>query len=90
MMRWGSLELIVDIDVARHVIRIAFRASGELQSLFSLLKAHCNPDEYESFAKAIATAIASINLEVMDRAIATHPDLESEIEASIAKHERYL
>jgi hypothetical protein len=60
----------VDIDVARHVIRAAFRSAGELDSLLSLLKAHCTADEYTTYAKAIATAIASIHLEVMDKATA--------------------
>lgn len=80
----------MDIDVARHVARACFRSSGELESQLNLLKAHCSAEEYTTYAKAIASAIASIHLEVMNRVTAAHPQLESEIEASIAKHGRYL
>jgi hypothetical protein len=42
------------------------------------------------FSKAIATAIASIQLEVVNRLTAAHPALESEIETMIGKYNRYL
>lgn len=80
----------MDINVARHVVRACFRSSQELENLLSLLKGHCSADEYTKYAKAIASAIASIHLEVMNRVIAAYPQLESEIEVSIAKHGRYL
>lgn len=80
----------MDIEVARHVVRAGFRSARELDSLLSLLKMHCGAEEYAVYAKAIARAVASIHLEVMNKAIAAYPELEGEIEASIARYERYL
>ena len=80
----------MDIDVARHIVRTAFRSGRELESLLSMLKAHCKPDEYNGYAKAIAAAVASIHLEVINRVTADFPALEAEIEAQINKHGRYL
>jgi hypothetical protein len=50
-----------------------------------MLKAHCKPDEYDSYAKAIAAAVASIHLEVINRVTVDFPALEAEIEAQINK-----
>jgi hypothetical protein len=80
----------MDADVARHVVRVAFRSARELESLLGLLKSNCSPDEYQTYAKAIATAIASIHLEVLNRVTASQPGLEAEIDADIKKHGRYL
>ena len=80
----------MDIDVARHVLRVAFRSAGELQQLLPVLKKSCAADEYEAYAKGIAAAVAEIALEVTNRVIADHPALETEVEADVAKHGRYL
>ena len=57
----------MDIDLARHVVRIAFRSSRELGGLLGVLKAHCDPDEYEGYANAVAAAISSIQLKIVGR-----------------------
>ena len=80
----------MDIDVARHVIRIAFRSGRELETLLDLLKENCNANEYQAYAKAIATAIASIHLEVVNRVTASFPELEGELETTVKKYGRYL
>lgn len=80
----------MDIDVARHIVRSAFRSGRELESLLNMLKAHCKPDEYNAYAKAIGTAVASIHTEVINRIATDFPQLESEIEAHIDEHGRYL
>ena len=80
----------MDIDLSRHVIRIAFRSGRELEGLLSLLKEHCSADEYQTYAKAIATAIASIHVEIVNRITSSQPELENEIESVIAKYDRYL
>jgi hypothetical protein len=80
----------VDIEVARHVVRAVFRSSRELQELLELLKGHCSEEEYTEFALAIAASIASAHLEVMNRVLAVHPNLEQEIDAAIKKYHRYL
>jgi hypothetical protein len=80
----------MDIDLSRHVIRIAFRSGRELEGLLGLLKEHCSADEYQTYAKAIATAIASIHVEIVNRITSSQPELENEIESVIAKYDRYL
>jgi hypothetical protein len=80
----------MDIDLARHVVRAAFRSSHELGELLPVLKEHCSEEEYRAYTKAIATAIASIQLELTNRAASEHPGLEQEIEVSMNKYGRYL
>lgn len=80
----------MDIDVARHVIRACFRSGRELETLLDLMKEHCDEQEYASYATAIATAIASIQVEIVNRIADSHPGLESEMEAVISKYGRYL
>ena len=80
----------MDIDVARHVVRACFRSGRELESLLDLLKEHADAQEYGTYAKAIATAVASIHVEIVNRVASAHPGLEEEIEAVIEKYGRYL
>ena len=80
----------MDISVARHVIRASFRSGRELEALLDLLKQHCGADEYQTYATAIATAVASIQVEIVNRITSSHPDLEDEMEAVISKYGRYL
>jgi hypothetical protein len=42
------------------------------------------------YAKAIGSAIAALQLDVMNKLMTDHPGLEAEIEASITKYGRYL
>lgn len=80
----------MDINVARHAVRVSFRSGRELQGLLGLLKEHCSADEYKTYATAIATAVASIQLEIVNRTTSLHPGLEDEIEATVSKYGRYL
>lgn len=80
----------MDIDLARHIVRVNFRCSRELQDLMQLLKQQLPEAEYKVQARGIATAIASMGDALMNRAVAARPELEREIEASMAKFDRYL
>lgn len=80
----------MNADVARHVVRAAFRSSRELSDLLPLLKAHLNQVEYQNYAKAIAAAIAAIQLEVLNLVTVGRPELETEIETQISKYDRFL
>jgi hypothetical protein len=80
----------VDVAVARHVLRGAFRASRELQELLPALKAECGAEEYDAWLKAIATTVAEIGLSVTNKATDAHPELEAEIEAQIERYGAYL
>jgi hypothetical protein len=76
--------------LARHIARAAFRASREIGDLMPFLKQHLPEHEYLHYAHAIATAVAAIQLELLNKLAADHPGVQAEIEASIAKYDRYL
>ena len=80
----------MDINVARHVLRTAFRSSGELQQLLPVLQKSCAADQYQAYAKAIAAVLAEITLELTNRVVAEHPVLEAEVEAHFTEHGRFL
>ena len=79
----------MDIDLARNVVRGAFRSARELQGLLPALKDGCQAEEYERYLKGIARAIAEISFEVTNKVIAEHPELVAEIDAGIAQHGEY-
>lgn len=79
----------MDIETAREVVRAAFRSSSELQKLLGTLKGRCRPDEYQECARNIAAAIDTIGVSLIDKVLAEHPELSSEIETSISKDGRY-
>ena len=79
----------MEIDIARDVVRAAFRSSSELQQLLATLKGRCRPEEYQVYARNIAAAIDAIGVSLINKTLAEHPELKSEIEASIAKTGRY-
>ncbi|ALA17023.1 MULTISPECIES: hypothetical protein [Chelatococcus] len=77
-------------DLARHVIRVAFRNAAELQGLLVLLKEHCSAEEYKVYAAGIASAIDGIGAGLTNKVLSSHPDLAEEIEASLAKYDRLI
>ena len=79
----------MNIDTARLVLQAAIRSAGELQQLLPMLKERCPPEEYKIYLKAIATVLAEVSLKVTNRVVAEHPELEAEVEASIARNGRY-
>jgi len=80
----------MDKEVARSLIRAAFRSSAELQSVLGTLKQQLRPDEYKKRALASASASDAINRALFDPALAAFPDLSKEIEESLTKHGRHL
>ncbi len=80
----------MDTELARHVIRAAFRSGRELETLLGLLKGHCTAAEYKTYSRAVATAMDSIHRELTDRVASSHPKLKAEIESSIKKYGRVL
>lgn len=79
----------MDVEVARDMLRAAFRSSSELQKLLQSLKERCAPDEYKVYARRVATAIDTIGTALIDNALAEHPELKSEVEGRIAREGRY-
>jgi hypothetical protein len=80
----------MDADTARLVVDAAMRSSAQLQELLPRLKEKCSPQEYDTYLKAIATAIAEISLEVMDRVFHEHPALEAEVDDRVEEQRRRL
>lgn len=80
----------MNIDLARHMVRVAFRAGRELEGALAALKQGCPPEEYRDLACGIAAAIDGINVALIDRGVAADPDLEAEIEEAIGRYGRYL
>jgi hypothetical protein len=77
-------------DLARHVIRTAFRTARELSGLLAMLKQYLDEEEYKAYARRIATAIYTIDVELIDPLYASQPGLKDEVEASLDKYERFL
>jgi hypothetical protein len=91
MRVWADEEgFPMDVELARHIIRVNFRCSRELQDLMQLLKKGLPNQEYTAYARAIAGAIAAMGDALTEKAVASHPELKREIERSLAKYDRYL
>lgn len=72
------------------MIRTAYKCGADLQTLMRALKADCPAGEYDGHARAIAASIASLNLNVVERALEAHPELRQRIELDIATHGRLM
>jgi hypothetical protein len=71
-------------QLAWEMIRVSFRASRELQDLLPQLKDQCAAEEYRDCAQGIARAIHGINTALIDKALASHPELADRIEGELA------
>jgi hypothetical protein len=86
---WASKGNVMNIEIAREIVRASFRSTRELGNLILDLKRSLSAEEHQIYAKAIATAIATIQLEVLNKATAQFPELEKEIEEKIEATGRY-
>lgn len=80
----------MDEQIARHVARVAFRASADLGELIPLVKAHCSADEYKKLGHAIASATAVVGVEVLNLVFEAYPDLKREFDENIKKYGKAL
>jgi hypothetical protein len=93
MRAWGEIGdcgEAMESDLALRVIRTAFRCGEELGSLLRLLKERCGAEEYAHYARAIAAAVDKINVELIERVLASHPELAQKIERDIENHGRVI
>jgi hypothetical protein len=79
----------MNVDLARDMIKTAFRSSSELQDFLGTLKQRCSPEEYKDYSRGIAAAIDAIGVALINKALAAHPELSAEVEANIARHGQY-
>jgi hypothetical protein len=54
------------------------------------LKDGCPPSECDGHARAIAASIASLNLNVVERVLQSHPEQRKRIESDLATHGRLM
>ena len=74
----------MDKEVAREIVRAAFRSGAELQKLLRLLKERCSPEDYKDYAKQVNMAIDDIDSALLDKVLAQFPELQDEIIAQQA------
>jgi hypothetical protein len=67
---------------------VSFGVARELQTLLPRLKEQCSAEDYQDYARGIAGAIHGINTALIDKAVASHPELAARIEAYLAEFGR--
>ena len=80
----------MDKEVARFLAHTAFRSSANLADLVPFMKAHCSVEDQKNYSIAIATAMASIHLEVLDKLYKEFPEIEEEFQRQTKKYGRPL
>jgi hypothetical protein len=80
----------MDRELAKHVVISAFRSMRELTDLLEMLKEHCEATEYDSYLRGIGDVCAHIGTDLIDKAMAGHPDLKSELEAKMKKYQKFI
>jgi hypothetical protein len=78
----------MDQNTAWQVIRAAYKCSADLQDVLKMLKERCAADEYRQFALGIAAAIDTVNVQLVEKALAARPELRQKIEADLEKFGR--
>ncbi|HEV8015212.1 MAG TPA: hypothetical protein VGP48_06745 [Stellaceae bacterium] len=78
----------MDKDLAKDLVRRAFKAMSILGDSLPMLKAHCDETEYRAYLKAIGNTGAAISTEIIHRVFAEHPDIEKEFEARFRSVDR--
>jgi hypothetical protein len=77
-------------EVARFLANTAFRSSANLADLVSFMKEHCSVEEQKIYSIAIATAMTSIQMEVLGKLYKEFPEIEEEFQRQIEKYGRPL
>jgi len=80
----------MDRELARHVLAVGFHSLSLLESLIPILKEHCGENEYNEYAKSIATVSAEMTTAVFNKVFHEHPDLETEVEEKIQKFGQFI
>jgi hypothetical protein len=55
-----------------------------------MLKEHLSEEEYQRYARAIAAAVDAVNVALLGTTYDFRPELQSEVEASIDRYDRFL
>lgn len=74
----------MDQETAWKVVQASFKCGADLQALLLSLKERCTEDAYREYRLAVACAVDAINVQLMDRALTSHPELNARIERELA------
>ena len=80
----------MDKEVARFIANTAFRSSANLADLVPFMQAYCSAEEQKKYTIAIATAMASIQQEVLGKLYKDFPDIEEDFQRQVEKYGRPL
>ena len=69
--------------VAKHIAASAVRCSSQMSQLLPFAKAFCTQAEYNQLLSAVASITATIGTDIVDWALASHPDVKREMDSSI-------
>jgi hypothetical protein len=75
----------VNKDLARDIIRVAFRSGRELETLVRPLKDQCTAEDYRDWMRHVAVAIDGLHVALVDKALARFPELETELDAVLSR-----
>jgi hypothetical protein len=75
----------MDLDLARNIIRTAYRSGGELETLIGLLKTRCSAEDYQFYARQVAMAVDGIHVALVDKVLARFPEMEAEMQENLKR-----
>ena len=77
----------MDEELARHVVKTAFKSSSELTDLYSLINELCEDgDLKENLKGSLLKIIADIGYELNKQLTDIYPEIQKEIDESIEKY----
>ena len=73
----------MDKQVAKHIAASAIRCSSQIGQLLPFAKKFCTQEEYNQLRSAVASITAAIGTDIVDWALATHPEIKREMDKSV-------
>jgi len=80
----------MDKELARDVIRAAYRSGAELEKLGVTLKERASPETYKDFMRQVAVAIDGIHVALVDKVLVRYPELDAEMQSNLARTGRVM
>ena len=82
--------MIMNKEIATYIVRCSYSVNRELGDVLIFLKSNLHTDDYKNYALGISAAIDGVNVALLNKVLALYPELEAEIESSLAKYDRFL
>ena len=80
----------MDRELARDVIRAAYRSGAELEKLVVTLKERASPEDYKDFMRQVAIAIDGIHVALVHKVLVRYPELDAEMQSNLARTGRVM